>query len=262
MTATVLFVNGVALVALFLVAWGISIRIQKVSFVDTLWALGMVAMALSTSFQANGDPVRMALLTGLCTIWGLRLGSHLIGRFLREGEDPRYQKMFANAQSSNGWSFARFSLQTVFALQLPLLFVVCLPVQLGQIDAAPAVGAIGWAGAALAAFGIAFETIGDAQLKAFRADPASAGQVMDRGLWRYTRHPNYFGDACAWWGMGLIAAETATGLWALIGPLLLTWLLTKLSGVPMLEKRLTKHRPGYADYVKRTSGFIPWPPKG
>ncbi|MGL4543339.1 MAG: DUF1295 domain-containing protein, partial [Polymorphobacter sp.] len=147
-------------------------------------------------------------------------------------------------------------------LQAPLLWIVSLPVQLGQISAEPlAIGTIGWIGAALAVIGILFETIGDAQLVAFKANPANKGLVMDKGLWRYTRHPNYFGDACTWWGLYLIAAETMPGLWALPGPLLLTYLLTKWSGVPTVEGKLTKSRPGYADYVRRTSGFVPMPPK-
>ena len=108
-----------------------------------------------------------------------------------------------------------------------------------------------------------FETVGDAQLKAFRADPASKGKVLDTGLWRYTRHPNYFGDACAWWGIWLAAAEAGPmiALASLPGPLFLTFTLTKWSGKPLLEKGLAKSRPGYADYVARTSGFLPWPPK-
>ena len=109
--------------------------------------------------------------------------------------------------------------------------------------------------------GIGFETIGDWQLRRFRADAANKGKVLDTGLWRYTRHPNYFGDTCVWWGLWLIAAETTIGLWAVAGPLLLTWLLTRLSGVPMLEYSLKKRRPGYEDYIRRTSSFIPWPPK-
>jgi steroid 5-alpha reductase family enzyme len=135
-------------------------------------------------------------------------------------------------------------------------------VQLGQYAAAPAaIGAIGWAGVTLAIIGIAFESIGDAQLVAFKANPANAGQVMDRGLWRYTRHPNYFGDALAWWGLYAIAAETATGLWALPGPILLTWTLMKWSGAPTIEGRMKRKKPGYEDYVRRTSGFVPWFPK-
>ena len=150
----------------------------------------------------------------------------------------------------------------MFLLQAPLLFIVCLPAQLGQLSAEPlAIGALGWIGAAVALIGISFESVGDAQLKAFKADPANKGKVLDTGLWRYTRHPNYFGDACTWWGIYLIAAETSIGRWSIIGPLLLTFLLVKWSGVPLLERGLAKTRPGYADYVAKTSSFLPWPPK-
>jgi steroid 5-alpha reductase family enzyme len=143
-----------------------------------------------------------------------------------------------------------------------LLFIVCLPAQLGMVDAVPqTIGVLGWVGAAIALIGIGFETIGDAQLTSFRNNPAMKGKVLDTGLWRYTRHPNYFGDACTWWGIWLVAAETTTGLWSMPAPILITWLLTRLSGVPMLEHRLKKSRPGYADYVARTSSFFPWPPK-
>ena len=149
----------------------------------------------------------------------------------------------------------------MFATQAPLLFIVCLPVQLGQIDAAPPVGALGMIGAGMALVGIVFESVGDWQLTRFRKNPVNAGQVMDKGLWRYTRHPNYFGDALTWWGLYAIAAETTTGLWALPGPVLLTWTLMKWSGAPTIEGRMKRKKPGYEDYVRRTSGFVPWFPK-
>ncbi|MEC9109637.1 MAG: DUF1295 domain-containing protein, partial [Pseudomonadota bacterium] len=110
-------------------------------------------------------------------------------------------------------------------------------------------------------FGTLFETVGDLQLVRFKRNPENQGQVMDRGLWRYTRHPNYFGDACAWWGIWLVAAETSTGLWSVVGPMLLTWTLAKWSGAPTIEGKMTRTKPGYADYVARTSGFVPWFPK-
>lgn len=257
----VLAVNALVLAATFLFAWLIALRLRDVTFVDSLWAIGMVVLAASSFVQTGGDPLRKALLLGLCALWGLRLGLYLLWRWRDHGPDRRYKTMFAKAEEARGWGFAKASLLLVFALQAPLLFIVCLPVQLGPIDAAPGVGALGWAGVAIALIGIAFETIGDAQLTAFRKNPANAGQVMDRGLWRYTRHPNYFGDACAWWGLYLIAAETMTGLWALPGPVLLTWLLMKWSGVPTTEGRMKRKKPGYEDYVRRTSGFVPWWPR-
>jgi steroid 5-alpha reductase family enzyme len=201
------------------------------------------------------------MLVGICALWGLRLAWYLLRRWRVQGPDRRYKTMFSKVKDARGWGFAKASLILVFATQGPILWIVCLPVQLGQIDPAPAFGYLGTGGAALALFGIAFESIGDWQLTGFRRNPENAGLVMDRGLWRYTRHPNYFGDVCTWWGLYLIAAETPTGLWALPGPVLLTWTLMKWSGVPTIEGRMSRKKPGYNDYIRRTSGFVPWPPK-
>lgn len=253
--------NAILLVALFLLLWLICLETRDVTPIDSMWAFGMVFLAAASFAQTGGEPGRKALLLGLCTLWGVRLGLYLLWRWRSHGADLRYKRMFAKAKESKGWGFATASLLLVFATQAPLLFVVCLPVQLGQIDAAPPVGILGVAGAAVALVGIAFEGIGDWQLVRFRRNPANAGKVLMTGLWRYTRHPNYFGDACTWWGLYLIAAESGTGLWALPGPALLTWTLMKWSGAPTIEGRLRRKKPGYADYVRRTSGFLPWWPK-
>jgi steroid 5-alpha reductase family enzyme len=165
------------------------------------------------------------------------------------------------AKQNRGWGFGKASLLLVFATQAPLLFIVCLPVQLGQIDAGPVVGNVGLIGAALALFGIIFESLADYQLVRFKADEANSGKVMDRGLWRYTRHPNHFGDACAWWGIYLVAAETPTGRWAIVGPMLLTWTLMKWSGAPTIEGSMRRKKPDYEDYIRRTASFFPWPPR-
>jgi steroid 5-alpha reductase family enzyme len=259
---TYLALNAAAAVAGFLVLWQVCVRIKDVTVVDSFWALGMVVLALTSFLQAGEATPRRLLLTGLCALWGLRLGGYLLWRWRDHGPDRRYVTMFARAQTDRGWGFAEASLRLVFAIQAPLLFVVCLPVQLGQFATEPrALGPLAFAGAALAAIGIVFEAVGDAQLTRHRKDPAMAGKVLDTGLWRYTRHPNYFGDACVWWGLYLIAAETSVGLWALPGPVLLTWTLMKWSGVPTVERRLQKTRPDYAGYIATTSGFIPWPPK-
>ncbi len=258
----ILFVNAALLCATMFALWLYCVRIRDVSVIDSFWPFGMVMLAASTWLLADGSPARKGLLLGLTAIWGLRLSLHLFTRWRAHGVDPRYTAILGRLMDKKGMSFARASFQQVFALQAVLLFVVCLPAQLGQIDAQPAtIGWIGWIGAAMALTGIAFETIGDAQLTAFRNTPAMKGKVLNTGLWRYTRHPNYFGDACTWWGIWLVAAETSLGLWSVVGPLLITWLLTRLSGVPMLEYRLKKTRPGYADYIARTSGFFPFPPK-
>ena len=260
--ASLLLTNFAVAFALFVVLWLVGIMRRDPSHVDAFWALGMVLLAWTTLLQLGETTPRRLLLVGLCTVWGLRLGGYLLWRVNKHGADPRYVKMMSKAQSQRGWGFAKASFILVFALQAPLLWIVCLPVQLGQVSAEPlAIGTLGWIGAALAVIGILFETIGDAQLTAFKANPDNKGKVMDKGLWRYTRHPNYFGDACTWWGLFLIGAETMPGLWALPGPVLLTYLLTKWSGVPTTEGKLRRSRPGYEDYVRRTSGFVPMPPK-
>ena len=261
MTIARLLLANAAIVALcFAALWLIAIRIRDVSFVDSWWALGMVVLAVASFVLTGPSSPRKLLLLGLCAAWGLRLGVYLLWRWRHHGPDRRYQTMAGKAQSERGVSFARWSLTAVFALQGPLQFIVALPVQLGQLGGG-AIGPLGLAGAALAVLGIAFESIGDAQLVRFKADPANRERVLDSGLWRFTRHPNYFGDACVWWGLFLIAAESPIGLWSLPGPVLLTVLLTRWSGMPTIEGRMRRKKPGYEDYVRRTPAFVPWWPK-
>lgn len=241
--------------------WLVALRVRDVSFIDAVWPMAMLLMALATWARTDGEPTRTLLLLVLVAIWALRLGTHLFLRWRAHGADARYLALLERVKAARGWSFGRIALLMVFLPQAVLAWLTSLPVQLGQAADAPPVGWIGWAGAALAAVGIVFETVGDAQLTAFRKDPANRGRVLDTGLWRYTRHPNYFGDACVWWGLYLIAAETGPGLWAVFGPLFLTWTLTRWSGIGITEKAIRQSRPGYADYVRRTSAFVPWPPK-
>ncbi len=260
-----LLINLAVLMVAMVALWGVSVAIKDVSFIDAVWAYGMVALALFTAWRMTGQgdlsPTGW-LLAGLTTLWGLRLGTHLLLRWRRLGRDPRYDRILGGAMEKNGWSFAFASLVIVFLLQGPLLWFVSLPAQVGIFaSAGQGIAPLAWLGAALALTGIAFETIGDAQLEAFRKDPANKGQVMDKGLWRTTRHPNYFGDALTWWGIWLVSASTGSGLWTIASPILLTWMLNKWSGAPILEKGLKKTRPGYADYVARTSGFVPWWPR-
>ena len=262
MIARLLLENAAVVALCFAVLWGIGVRLRDVSFVDSWWALGIVVLAW-TSFFATGGVAspRKLLLLGLCTVWGLRLGVYLLWRWRRNGPDRRYVTMSGKAQSERGIGYARWALTAVFALQAPLQFVVALPVQLGALGDG-AVGIVGWIGAALAAIGIAFESVGDAQLVRFKADPANRERVLDTGLWRYTRHPNYFGDVCVWWGLWLIAAESGiVGAASVVGPVLLTFLLTRWSGVPTTEGRMRRRKPGYEEYVRRTPAFVPWMPK-
>jgi steroid 5-alpha reductase family enzyme len=258
---SLLILNFIIATVLFLTLWLVNVRIKDPSFIDSLWALGMVLIAWSSFLFTGARGMHALLLTGLCTIWGLRLGIYLLWRWRRNGPDRRYVTMMGLAQKDRGWGYARASLLLVFALQLPLQFIVCLPVQLGQIPAPHALGWLAWLGAIVALKGIAFESIGDFQLVAFKANPANAGKVLQTGLWRYTRHPNYFGDALVWWGLWLIAADTGLGVWSLPGPILLTFLLTRWSGMPTVEGRMRRKKPEYEAYVQRTSGFIPMLPR-
>lgn len=261
MTLTTLLAANAALVfGLMLVLWLVSLRLKDVSLIDGFWGLGMAFVAALDWVIGDGDPTRKALLAGLAVAWGVRLGSHLLLRWRREGPDKRYVSLLDRLQK-RGLSFPVASLVFVFLLQGVLLLLVCLPVQIGQAFAGPPVGVLGWIGAALAAAGLAIETIADHQLGRFKADPANKGEVMDRGLWRYSRHPNYFGDFCVWWGLGLIACEVPWGWLSLAGPLFLTFTLLKWSGAPTSERSARAGRKGYEAYLARTSPFIPWPPK-
>jgi steroid 5-alpha reductase family enzyme len=260
--AKLLIGNFALVLVLVILLWLIALRIRDVTFVDSFWAYGMVAVAAFTHLRTDGDPLRKNMLLGLCAIWGLRLGTHLLIRWGGREMDPRYRSLLDRVERSKGWGFAKASLIVVFLLQAPLLWIVCLPVQLGQVAAGNTFGPLAWMGAAVAVFGIAFESIGDWQLARFRASARNRGRVLDTGLWRYTRHPNYFGDACTWWGLYAIAADSgAIGAWSIPGPLVISWLLTKWSGAPLLERGLRESRPEYESYIRRTSGFVPWPPR-
>lgn len=258
-----LLINLAVDLAMMVLLCLVAVRISDVSFIDAVWGAGMAVLALASWLQVPAPGQRATLLLAMTALWGLRLGWHLYTRWRAHGEDPRYARMLGKAREQGRYGSAAF--KVVFGPQAVLLFLTSLPAQLGILasPAPSAIGPLGWAGACLWLIGMVFESVGDAQLKAFRADPASKGKVLDTGLWRYTRHPNYFGDTCVWWGIWLVAAEAGqwTALASLIGPLFLTYTLTKWSGKPLLEKGLVKNRPGYADYIARTSGFIPWPPK-
>ncbi|CAN5217591.1 DUF1295 domain-containing protein [soil metagenome] len=260
--AVVLAFNALAVLALFVAAWAICVKMRDCTPVDSLWGLGMGVVAISTFVQTGGGTPRRLVLTVIAVAWALRLGGYMLWRWRDHGPDVRYVRMLEKAQADRGWGYGKAAFLLVFMLQMPLLWLVCLPVQLGQIADEPAqLGALGLAGAVIAVFGLGFESLADWQLVRFKKNPANQGQVMDRGLWRYTRHPNYFGDACVWWGLWLVAAETQAGLFAVVGPLFLVFTLTRWSGMPTVEGRLRRRKPAYEDYARRTSAFIPWPPK-
>lgn len=248
--------SAIVIVALVTLTWVASVALRDASVIDPVWPLGFVAVAITAFVAGDGDDGRRLLILVLVAVWGLRLSAYLFWRNAGKGEDFRYQAMRAR----RGPSFWIVSLVTIFLLQGLLMWVVSLPVQLAAVPSR-GLGLLAVAGVVAWAIGFAFETIGDWQLARFRANPASRGKVLDTGLWRYTRHPNYFGDFMVWWGIFLVAAESGAGAWGFIGPVLMTVLLVKVSGAGLLEKDIEQRRPGYADYVRRTSGFLPRPPR-
>lgn len=258
-----MLINAAVAAGLLLIGWAIAVRINDVSFIDAIWGGGMAVVAIASWLQLGEPGDRATLIAAMAALWGFRLFWHLYTRWRGHGEDVRYARMLRKAREQG--RFAQAALTKVFGPQAFLLYLTCLPAQLGVLASSePAsLGVLALAGAALWLLGMVFEVVGDAQLNAFRANPANKGKVLDTGLWRYTRHPNYFGDTCVWWGIWLAAADAGPwiALASLPGPLFLTFTLTKWSGKPLLEKGLAKTRPGYAEYIERTSGFIPWPPK-
>ncbi len=259
---------GVVLALMFLL-WLVSLVVKDASIVDMFWGFGFVVVAWVGYVWGDGAPNRKMLVTALVTLWGLRLTFHLTRRNLGKGEDYRYKAM----RAKHGSRFPLVSLGTVFGLQGVILWIVSLPVQAASSTSSsffPLVGPtpplpspltwIDGVGVLVWAVGLFFEAVGDMQLNRFKADPTNQGKVMDRGLWRYTRHPNYFGDFMVWWGIYLVALS-AGAFWTAIGPALMSFFLMRVSGVPLLEQSLKKNRPGYAEYIARTSAFFPRPPR-
>ncbi|HSM61927.1 MAG TPA: DUF1295 domain-containing protein [Longimicrobiales bacterium] len=235
--------------------WLVSLARRDASIADPFWAPGFLVVLLVYVGLAPAGHPRQLLVLLLVGAWAGRLGLHLLRRNLREGEDPRYAAM----RREHGARFGLVSLVTVFWLQAALLWIVSAPL-LGAAWGALPLGPWDLAGAVVAASGIVTEAVADRQLRAFRRDPDNRGRVLSRGLWRYSRHPNYFGNAVLWWGLWLLAVG-AGAAWTALGPALMTFLLVRVSGVPMLEASLRERRPGYEEYVRRTSAFLPWPPR-
>ncbi len=251
---------AVAVAALMVGTWLVSLALKNASIVDITWGLGFVVVAWVSALRADGAAGAASLMVAMITLWGLRLGIYLFWRNHGKGEDYRYVAM----RRHWGERFWLISLGTVFGLQGVLMWVVSLPVQMSHVGAAVdgvLSTALVVAGLGLYLLGLCFEVIGDLQLTRFKADPANAGQVMRTGLWRYTRHPNYFGDACVWWGIGLVGLSVSGTWWALLGPLVMNILLVRVSGVALLERSLRKRKPDYEEYVRMTSAFVPRPPR-
>jgi len=247
---------AVVLVMMTLV-WLASLLKRDASIVDVFWGLGFVVVGGVYLLAADERSPRGLLVLGLVSLWGARLSLHILGRNWGKGEDYRYREM----RERSAGAFPVRSLFTVFWLQGLLLWAISAP--LFQVQRRPQPASLGWLdvlGLALFAVGFVFEAGGDWQLRRFRRDPAHAGQVMDRGLWRYTRHPNYFGDAVVWWSFFCFAAATPGGAWTIFSPILMTLLLLRVSGVTLLEKRLQQTKPAYREYARRTNAFLPWFP--
>ena len=254
---TIMSWNLAAVAAMMIIGWLISLAYRNVTIVDSLWGLGFVLVAWLTFLMSDGFWFRKMLIALLVTLWGLRLSIYLSWRNWGKGEDPRY----GSWRKKSGDQFWLISLFKVFILQALFLWVISVVVQIGQLASAPerltwldGLGTVVWL------TGFTFESLGDWQLARFKSDPASKGRVMDRGLWAYTRHPNYFGEFLAWWGIFLITLSTPNSWWTVISPLIITAVLLKMTGIPLTEQELVKNRPGYSDYVKRTSAFVPWWP--
>jgi steroid 5-alpha reductase family enzyme len=249
-----LYFEGFAIIAgLALVGWAVGTARRNVTIVDSLWGLFFLA---ATLFYVDGQwTPRATLIAALVAIWAFRLAGYLTMRSWGEHEDARYRKI----RAANEPGFAWKSLYIIFGLQALLAWIISLPL----FVAAQSATALSWldaTGYTLWLAGFLLETTADLQMARFKADPANRGVVMDRGVWRYSRHPNYFGECCLWWGYYLIALA-AGGWWSLVSPLIMTFLLLKVSGVALLEKDIVERRPAYADYIARTPAFFPGRPR-
>ena len=249
------------LVVYMTLGWLLSLARKDASVVDPLWGLGFIVAAVSYFLLLDGLTGRKILTLVMVAAWGLRLSAYLLWRNRGRGEDPRYRAMRAKRPSSFWW----YSYFQVFLLQALLLWLVAAPIA-GAMSrplgggSAPGFNGLDFVGGAVWLFGLCWEVAGDTQLALFKRDPVNKGKVMQTGAWRYTRHPNYFGETVLWWGVWLVAAA-AGGYWSVYGPVVITMLLLRVSGVTLLEKGLADSKPGYREYVERTSAFIPWPPR-
>lgn len=252
---TGLYLNGL-LVALVLpaLAWLVSLFRQDVSIVDSLWSLMFLALCAFYYLGFEYGTQRGVIVLLLVSVWAIRLSAYITWRNWGEPEDARYQAM----RRKYAPNFAFTSLFIVFLLQGLLAWIISLPLLAATTGSIP-LNIVDMLAIVLVIFGILFESVADAQLAAFKAIPANHGKVMDAGLWRYTRHPNYFGECCVWWGFFLFALA-AGGWWSVLSPLLMTFLLLRVSGVALLEKDIVERRPAYRDYIERTNAFIPGAP--
>ena len=247
-----LFGTAVAAIVTLLVAFAVGCARKRHDGVDVAWGLGFAVVAVTGLVLSgrHGDTGMRWLITAMTVLWGLRLAGHIALRMRGTTEDKRYVELRKGRGNLH-------ALHSIYLTQAATLWFVSLPVQAAQywVHLTPwaVIGVLIWL------TGLTFETVGDLQLTRFRSQ--NTGRVLDTGLWRYTRHPNYFGDALVWWGLWAVAATGRAGWFTVLSPILMTYLLARGTGKPLMEKHLSSSRPGYADYVSRTSGFIPWPPR-
>jgi steroid 5-alpha reductase family enzyme len=251
-------IGGLAVLGVMTGLWLVSLLLRDASIVDSFWGMGFVLSAwLYYALTPEGFAGRKLLTCALVTIWGLRLSGYILRRNWGKPEDYRYAAWRQEAGRRWWW----LSFFKVFLVQGVLLWLISTPLLAAQINPIPP--HLTWLdGLAVLVWGVGFifEAGGDCQLARFKADPANRGKLLTTGLWRYTRHPNYFGDAAQWWGFYLLALA-AGGWWTVLSPLLMTFLLMRVSGVRLLEKSLKETKPGYEEYVRRTSAFFPRPPR-
>jgi len=254
---TRIFLFTAAAVLIYMTGWFIASQVRgRNDVADVAWGLGFILAALVSLVAAGEYSPRALLVTGLVAVWGVRLALHIHSRNRGKGEDPRYRKW----REEWGSTFVIRSFLQVFMLQGALLVLVAVPVIF--VNASPA-SPFNWLdalGALVWLVGFAFEAVGDLQLSRFLREPANRGKLMTEGLWRYSRHPNYFGEVTLWWGIWLVAAAVPGGWKTVVGPLAITFLILKVSGVPMLEARY-EGRADFREYKRRTSAFFPLPPR-
>lgn len=256
--SSLLLMNLIVAAMFMTVAWVVHLSLGKASVADSFWGPGFAVIAWTTWFVTSDPALRATMLLILITIWALRLAWHISLRSRDKPEDPRYREM----RSKHPQTFWIRSLGTVFLLQALLMWIISLPVQLGIHGPVPqGLTWVDWLGLILWLAGFFFEAVGDAQLARFKAEPANKGRILDTGLWAYTRHPNYFGETLMWWALFLIAFQVPGGLWSIVSPLLLTFLLLRVSGVRLTEATMGKSYSDLDRYKQRVSPFFPWPPQ-
>lgn len=247
-----------AVIGLMSLAWLLSLILKDSSIADIFWGLGFTLIGWVNFCLAEGAFPRRLLLALLVSIWGVRLALHIGIRSLGQKEDRRY-RAFRRRWGARYWWGSFFQ---VFLLQAVLCWVISLSVQAGQHAQTP-IGFTWWTWVAVGVWmvGFLFQTAADWQLMRFKTDPNNRARVLDTGLWRFSRHPNYFGEAVMWWGVYLIVVENGSNLWTIVSPIVITFLLLRVSGVTMMEETVVERRPEYAAYQKKTNAFFPWRPK-